>query len=66
MAKTSTFVIYGGSGASILGALTPGDWQIIGVVGGILLGLAGFAVNVWFKWQHLKLARDRAGVMNDI
>ena len=56
MAKSSNVAIYGGSSASIMFGLTPGEWQILGIAGGLLLGIAGFGVNVWFKWQHLKLA----------
>jgi len=61
MAKTSNLAIYGGSGTSIMFGFTPGEWQIIGVAGGILLGLAGFIVNVYYKHKHYKLAEANAG-----
>jgi hypothetical protein len=60
MAKSSNIAIYGGSASSIMFGLTPGEWQILGVFGGLLLGLGGFLINVWFKWQHLKVAKDAA------
>ncbi len=62
MAKSSTLAIYGGSSTSIMFGLTSGEWQILGVVGGILLGLAGFVVNVYFKHKHYKLAEKHAGL----
>lgn len=37
--------------------LSSSEWQVIGVVGGILLGLAGFVVNVFFKALHYQLAK---------
>jgi hypothetical protein len=40
------------------------EWSLIGILFGIVLGLVGFvvgqAVNIYFKAQHLKLAREKA------
>jgi hypothetical protein len=39
--------------------LTTGQWQTIGVVGGLLIGLTGLVlkaiVDVYFGWRRLKL-----------
>lgn len=57
--KTSVAVAYGGGGAAMYFGLTAGEWQVIGVLGGLLVGLAGFVTNLYYKHQHLKLARER-------
>lgn len=69
MAKTSTFAIFGGSGTAVMAAsppewlgLTPGEWQIAGIVGGLLVGLIGVLLNLIFKVLHYQLAKQRAGV----
>jgi hypothetical protein len=50
----------GGSGTAMYFGLTPGEWQVIGVIGGLAVALVGaFAnviVNVYFKQKHLELA----------
>ena len=65
LAKASTAAIYGGSGAAVMSAastqwewlgLTPGEWQVVGIIGGVLVGFAGLAVNIAFKWLHYRLA----------
>jgi hypothetical protein len=57
LAKTATTAIYGGSASAIFGGLNANEFAAIG---GILIGLAGLIVNIWFKWQHLKIARAAA------
>jgi hypothetical protein len=57
--KASSTVAYGGGGTAVYFGLTAGEWQVVGVVGGIVIGLAGFFTNLYFKHQHLKLARER-------
>lgn len=39
------------SGAELIFGLTPGEWSVIGVVGGLLIGAAGFLVNTYFLWK---------------
>jgi hypothetical protein len=58
--KASATVAYGGGGTAVYFGLTAGEWQVVGVIGGILIGLAGLGVNAFFKHQHLKLARERS------
>lgn len=42
--------------------LTPEQWSVVGIVSGIAIGfltlIASQAVNIYFKHQHLKLARQ--------
>ena len=45
---------------AVIAGLTVTEWQILGVAGGLLLGLAGFGINVWFKIQHLQVAKKAA------
>lgn len=58
--KTSAVVMYSGGGTAVYFGLTPSEWQVVGVIGGILIGIAGLLVNVWFKQKHLDLARQQA------
>jgi hypothetical protein len=44
--------------------LTPSQWTVVGIIGGLVVGaigmLANVAINAWFKHQQLKLlARGR-------
>lgn len=57
--KVANAAIGGGSGVAVVFGLTPSEWSAIGVLGGLLVAVAGLAVNVWFKWAHLSLARER-------
>lgn len=63
--KASTAMQYGGSGVAVYFGFTPDQWQVIGVIGGLAVAVAGLLVNVWFKAQHLKLARG-GGVLDEV
>lgn len=63
--KTSTAMQYGGSGVAVYFGFTPDQWQVIGVIGGLAIAALGFVVNVWFKHQHLKLAKQQMGALDD-
>jgi hypothetical protein len=58
--KASAAAMYGGSGSAVMFGMTPSEWSVIGVIVGIVIAVVGFAVNVWFKVQHLDLARRKA------
>ena len=68
MTKTATAATYTGSaGAIVSGAvsdtvfgMTTSEWSVIGVIGGLVLAILGFAVNVYFKRQHLLIAQQNA------
>ena len=49
-------ITYGAAGGTVFLGMTVEEWGIAGVVIGILITLATFAVTVYFKRQHLKLA----------
>ena len=48
---------YAVAGGTVFMGMTVEEWCIAGVVIGIVVTLATFAVTVYFKRQHLKLAR---------
>lgn len=56
--KVSAAVGYGGAGTSLIFGLTAGQWQAIGVIGGLLIALAGFAFNVWLGLDRRKRERE--------
>lgn len=53
--STATYAVSGATAG--FGAMTAQSW---GVVIGAVLGLLTLAANVYFKHQHLKLAREQA------
>lgn len=50
--KASATVGYVGSGASLVFGLTPGEWQAVGVMGGLFFAFCGFAFNAWLGWRR--------------
>lgn len=56
--KAASAVTYGGSGVAVYFGFSPGEWQVIGIFGGLFFAAAGFLANVYFKHQHLKLAKQ--------
>lgn len=52
--KASAAVAYGGGGTAVYFGLTAGEWQVVGVVGGILIGLVGLVVNAVFQYLHYR------------
>lgn len=48
--KASAIAAVGGGGTAVVFGLTPGEWQAIGVLGGLLIGIAGLAINAVFQW----------------
>lgn len=63
--KVANAAIGGGSGAAVVFGLTPSEWSVIGVIGGLVVAVAGLVVQVMFKQAHLKLARERAGFSDE-
>lgn len=55
--KAATAATYGGSGGAVFFGLTANEFA---AVGGLLIAVIGFVVNVWFKLQHLKIAKSKA------
>jgi hypothetical protein len=50
--RLSAFVGYAGCGASCVFGLSVSQWQAVGVVGGLVIGFAGFAFNAWLGWRR--------------
>lgn len=55
--KAANLATYGGSGAAVVFGLTPSEWQVIGIIGGLVTAVAGFLLSWWYKHQHLKVAK---------
>lgn len=47
---------YAGSALAVMGGLSVNEWAAIV---GIILGVATFAVNIYFKSQHLAIERKK-------
>lgn len=50
--KVSAGIGYVGCGASCFFGLSVGQWQAVGVAGGLVIGFAGFAFNAWLGWRR--------------
>jgi ABC-type proline/glycine betaine transport system permease subunit len=57
--KVSAAIGYGGSGTAVVFGLTPSEWSAIGVIGGLLIALAGFLVNAYFGWRRDQRERSK-------
>ena len=57
-AKTASVATYGGAGSAVFFGLTANEF---GALCGVIIGFVGLVANIWFKHQHLKLARQEAG-----
>ena len=55
--KAATAATYGGSGAAVFFGLTANEFA---AVSGVVIALCGLLVNIYFKHQHLKIARASA------
>lgn len=68
--RVASVATYGGASTAVYFGLSPGEWQIVGILGGLLIGVAGWltnaAMNYHFKQQHLKLAQSRAATLADM
>jgi integral membrane sensor domain MASE1 len=68
VSKAATAATYTGSVGAIASGmasdtvfgLTTSEWSVVGVIGGLVIALLGFAVNVYFKRQHLLVALKNA------
>lgn len=59
MERTTSVATYAGSGTAFIGGLSANEFAALG---GLAVAILAFAINVsitiYFKRQHLKLARD--------
>ena len=68
--RVSAAAAYAGSGTAAVSAaagylgLTPAEWQVVGIVGGLAIGLLGLIVNAginaYFAWRRLRLEELKA------
>lgn len=56
--KAASVATYGGASSAVFFGLTANEF---GTLCGVVIGLIGLVANIWFKHQHLKLARKEAG-----
>jgi len=56
-AKASAVATYGGAGSAIFFGLSANEF---GALCGVIIGFIGLVANIYFKYQHLQLARDQA------
>jgi hypothetical protein len=52
--KVSSVATYGGAGSAVFFGLSANEF---GALCGVIIGLVGLVANIYFKYQHLKLAR---------
>lgn len=57
--RAANVATYGGSASAVFFGLNAAEFAAIG---GVAIAFAGFLANVWFKHQHLKLAREQLEV----
>jgi hypothetical protein len=68
VSKTATVATYTGSAGAIASGmasdtvfgLTTTEWSVVGVIGGLVIALLGFVVNIYYKRQHLLIALHNA------
>jgi hypothetical protein len=54
--KAATAAQYGGSASAVYFGLTANE---IAAFGGLIIAVIGLIVNIWYKHQHLKLAKRK-------
>lgn len=46
-------VVSGGvQGVELILGMTPSQWSVTGVIGGLLIGVVGLMVNAYFQWRR--------------
>ena len=53
--KVSSVATYGGAGSAVFFGLSANEF---GALCGVIIGFIGLVANIYFKYQHLKLARE--------
>jgi hypothetical protein len=56
-AKTASAATYGGAKSAVFFGLSANEF---GALCGVMIGLIGLIANIYFKHQHLKMARKEA------
>lgn len=50
--KSATKLSYGASAGTMFLGLTADEWGVIGIITGIVLGVATFSFNCWFRMKY--------------
>jgi len=58
--KAATTAQYAGSSTAVAFGMTGTEWSVIGVVGGLIVAILGFAVNWFYKERHYRLAQEKS------
>lgn len=53
--KAASAATYGGSATAVFFGLTANEFAALG---GLCIAVIGLLVNIWFKYQHLKIAKQ--------
>lgn len=53
--KASAVATYGGAGSAVFFGLSANEF---GALCGVIIGFIGLVANIYFKYQHLKIARE--------
>lgn len=57
--KVSSVATYGGAGSAVFFGLSANEF---GAICGVVIGFVGLIANIWFKYQHLEVAKKEAGL----
>jgi hypothetical protein len=57
--KVSSVATYGGAGSAVFFGLSANEF---GAICGVVIGFIGLIANIWFKYQHLEVAKKEAGL----
>ena len=52
--KGAAGLSYTVSGTTVIMGFNAEEWGIIGIIVGIILGVATFGFNAWFRWKYLR------------
>lgn len=55
-AKAASAATYGGSATAVFFGLTANEFAALG---GLVIAVIGLLVNIWFKHQHLQIAKKK-------
>ena len=59
--KAASVATYGGAGSAIFFGLSANEF---GALCGVIIGVIGLIANIYFKHQHLQLAKKQSGFYN--
>jgi hypothetical protein len=60
--RVAQTAMYGGGGTAVIFGLSPGQWQALGVMVGIVVGVGGLALTWYYKRKTYLLELRKAGL----